>query len=74
MTFPVLSLWISYSANAWVLFEWVALFFVRDKPYRFSVLLIGPTVLIILLRLKMYYKDNKVTQQRRAPTQEYLTV
>lgn len=74
MAFLVLSLWISYSANAWVLFEWVAIFFVSDKPYRFSVLLIGPTLLIILLRLKMCYKDNKVTQQRRAPTQEYLTV
>lgn len=74
MAFLVLSLWISYSANAWVLFDWVAIFFVSDKPYRFSVLLIGSTLLIILLRLKMYYKDNKVTQQRRAPTQEYLTV
>ena len=74
MAFPVLSLWISYSANARVLFQWVALFFVSNKLYRFSVLLICPTLLIILFRLKMYYKDNKVTQQRRAPAQEYLTV
>ena len=74
MAFPVLSLWISYSANAWVLFPWVALFFVSNKPYRFSVLLIGPTLLIILFRSKMYYKDDKVTQQRRAPAQEYLAV
>ena len=74
MAFPVLSLWISYSANAWVLFQWVALFFVSNKPYRFSVLLIGPTLLIILFRSKMYYKDDKVTQQRRAPAQEYLAV
>ena len=74
MAFLVLSLWISYSANAWVLFQWVALFFVPNKPYRFSVLLIGPTLVIILFRLKMYFKDNKVTQQRRAPAQAYLTV
>ena len=57
--------------NAWVLFQWLALFFDPNKPYTSTLLLSNIANYARRLHWNELEAQNIVTQQSQVPAEEY---